>query len=49
MSPAEAVCDFLCGLPDTIRNDILVFILLFSVDLPPGNRRALASSTLEAE
>jgi hypothetical protein len=32
------VSEFLCGLPDTIRNDILVFVLLFSVDLDPGEK-----------
>jgi hypothetical protein len=36
MNPAEAAVDFLCGLPDTIRNDILVFVLLFAADLQPG-------------
>ena len=33
--PADVISEFLCGLPDTIRNEVLLFVLLYAIDLSP--------------
>jgi hypothetical protein len=35
MDQIDHIIDFLCGLPNTIRNDVIIFVLIYAFDYEP--------------